>query len=185
MSARRVVVDSSKLATYLALLAEVPSLEVHVVHLVRDPRAVAHSWLRPLVTDPDGCSTMPQFGAVKSAALWLIMNASVEWVARRLRLPYVRVRYEDLVKDPARIVGHIRSGILTDKDSGSGNASPLEEDIDLGVAHSISGNPMRFQQGRMSVVEDADWRADPWRRRAIVSAITFPFRWRYGYRGRQ
>jgi hypothetical protein len=185
MSARRVVVDSSKLATYLALLAEVPSLEVHVVHLVRDPRAVAHSWLRPLVTDPDGCSTMPQFGAVKSAALWLIMNASVEWVARRLRLPYVRVRYEDLVKDPARIVGHIRSGILTDKDSGSGNASPLEEDIDLGVAHSISGNPMRFQQGRMSVVEDADWRADPWRRRAIVSAITFPFRWRYGYGGHQ
>jgi hypothetical protein len=183
-SARQVVVDSSKLAAYLVLLAEVSSLDVHVVHLVRDPRAVAHSWLRPLVTDPDGRSTMPRFGAVKSAVLWLIMNASAEWAARRLRLPYVRVRYEDLVEDPARIVRQIRLEMLAAGDPGTGKASPLSEDIDLGVMHSISGNPMRFQQGRLSVVEDADWRADPRRRRAIVAAITFPLRWRYGYGGR-
>ena len=47
VSAQQVVVDSSKLATYLVMLAHVPSVDLHVVHLLRDPRAVAHSWQRP------------------------------------------------------------------------------------------------------------------------------------------
>ena len=183
-SNRPVVVDSSKLASYLVLLAQIPSLDVHIVHLVRDPRAVAHSWLRPPVTDPDGRSSMPRFGGVKSAVLWLIMNGAVEWVARRLSLPYVRVRYEDLVKDPTGIVGQLRSEALRDAKFDYEESVRLDdEDIDLGVVHSISGNPMRFRQGRVSIVEDADWKGGPRSRRAIVAAITFPLRWRYGYRG--
>jgi Sulfotransferase family len=183
VSARQVVVDSSKLATYLVLLAQIPSVELHIVHLVRDPRAVAHSWLRPLIADPDGRSSMLRVGAAKSAALWLIMNATVEWIARRLGLPYVRVRYEDLVKDPARIVGQLRSEVLRESELDFEEAGHLDEDIDLGVVHIISGNPMRFRQGRMPIVEDAEWQNGPRSRRAIVAAITFPLRWRYGYGG--
>jgi len=184
VSTRQVVIDSSKLVTYLVLLAQVSSIDVHIVHLVRDPRAVAHSWQRPLVTDPDGRTSMSRFGAVKSAVLWLIMNAVVEWVARQLSLPCVRVRYEDLVKDPARIVGQLRSGVLGDANSDPGDAGHLDdENINLGVTHIISGNAMRFRQGPVSIVEDADWKAGRRSRRAIVAAITFPLRWRYGYRG--
>jgi Sulfotransferase family len=183
-SACQVVVDSSKLASYLVLLAHVSSVDVHVVHLVRDPRAVAHSWLRPRVTDPDGRTSMPQFGGAKSAVLWLIMNAAVEWTARRLRLSYVRVRYEDLVKDPGRIVRQLRSDVLRDAEFDLAEVGHLDDDnIDLGIVHSISGNPMRFRQGRMPIVEDAGWKADPRGRRAIVTAITFPLLWRYGYGG--
>jgi hypothetical protein len=185
VSARQVVVDSSKLATYLLLLAQTPAVDVRVVHLVRDPRACAHSWLRPRVADPDGRSSMPRCGVVKSAVLWLIMNAAVEWVARRLRLPYVRVRYEDLVRDPAHIVRELRSELLAERaERDAGAVGPRENgDVDLGVVHSISGNPMRFRQGRISIVEDADWKADSRSRAAIVAAITFPLRWRYGYGG--
>ncbi|MCW2909967.1 MAG: Sulfotransferase family [Actinomycetia bacterium] len=183
VSTRQVVVDSSKLATYFVLLAHVSVVDVHVIHLVRDPRAVAHSWRRPRVADPDGRSTMPRFGAIKSAVLWLIMNVAVEWAARRLDLPYVRVRYEDLVEDPARIVGGLRSGVLGDAGPDAGEAGGLvEENVDLGVVHSISGNPMRFRQGRTSIVGDADWKVGPRGRRVIVAAITLPLRWRYGYR---
>jgi hypothetical protein len=186
ISGRQVVVDSSKLATYLTMLAHVPSLDVHVVHLVRDPRAVAHSWLRPQVADPDGRSSMPRFGAVKSAVLWLILNGSVEWVARRMSLPYVRVRYEDLVRDPARIVGQLRSGVLGHVGPRLSEARrPAETGVDLNVVHSISGNPLRFQRGRVPIVEDAAWKGDSRGRRALVAAITFPLRWRYGYRGHQ
>jgi hypothetical protein len=182
VSGRQVVVDSSKLATYLLMLAHVSAVNVHVVHLVRDPRAVAHSWLRPQVVDPDGRTTMPRFGAVKSALLWVIMNAAVEWVAFRMGLPYVRVRYEDLVKDPAGIVGQLRSDVLRGAGLEFDEAGhPEEEDIDLAVLHSISGNPMRFRQGRTAIVEDAAWKGGPRGRRAIVGAITFPLRWRYGY----
>ena len=181
-SARQVVVDSSKLATYLVLLAQIPSMDIHVVHLVRDPRAVAHSWLRPPEADPEGRTSMPRFGAAKSAALWLTMNIAVEWVARRWDLPYVRIRYEDLVEDRARIVGQLRSTILGDGDGyGDLDFGEAGEDVDLGVAHSISGNPMRFRQGLTPVAEDAEWKTGPRSRKAIVAAITFPLRWRYGY----
>jgi len=184
VSGRPAVVDSSKLATYLVMLAHVSSVDVHVVHLVRDPRAVAHSWRRPLVTDPDGRTTMSRLGAVKSAVLWMILNGAVEWVALRMDLPYVRVRYEDLVRDPTRIVGQLQSGILGGAGLDLEEAGlPEEGNIDLEVLHSISGNPMRFQQGRTPIAEDSAWKRGPRRRRLIVAAITFPLRWRYGYRG--
>jgi hypothetical protein len=184
VSTRQVVVDSSKSPTYLLLLAQVSSVNVHVVHLVRDPRAVAHSWQRPRVAEPDGRSSMPRFGAVKSAVLWLIINVAVEWTARQLDFPYVRVRYEDLVQGSSQIVGQLRSEVLTDPEFKFKEAGHLDdEDNDLGVVHSISGNPMRFRQGRMSIAEDVDWKGGPRSRRAIVAAVTFPLRWRYGYGG--
>jgi hypothetical protein len=186
VSAQKVVVDSSKLPTYLAVLAEISSLDVHVVHLVRDPRAVAHSWVRPVTVDRDGRSWMPQIGVVKSTMLWLIINTATEWTARRLRLPYVRVRYEDLVKDPAQIVRQLRSQVLREAELGSEEVRFLNDgNIDLSAAHIISGNAMRFRQGHIPIVEDADWKDSPWRRRAVVAAATFPLRWRYGYRGHQ
>jgi len=186
VSGQQVVVDSSKLVTYFVMLAQLSSVDVHIVHLVRDPRAVAHSWLKPQVSDPDGRSTMPRFGAVKSALLWMIMNGAVEWVARRMGLPYVRVRYEDLVKDPARVVGQLRSRVLRDAEVDLEEARILgEKNIDLKASHSISGNPMRFQQGHIPIVEDAAWKCGSRRRRMIVTVLTFPLRWRYGYRAYQ
>jgi hypothetical protein len=183
VSSQQVVVDSSKLATYLVMLAQISSVNVYVVHLVRDPRAVAHSWRRPIVPGPDGRSTMSQFGAIKSAILWLTMNMAVEWMARCMNLPYVRVRYEDLVKHPARIVGQLRSEVLRHSGLEFAEAKYLaDQDVDLGVVHSICGNPMRFRQGPTLVAGDAAWKADPRGRRAITAAITFPLRWRYGYR---
>jgi hypothetical protein len=145
---------------------------------------VAHSWLKLQIADPDGRSSMPRFGVLKSAVLWVLMNGAVEWMAFRLGLPYVRIRYEDLVKEPARIVEQLRSDILRDCELGSDEAGNTEaEDIDLSAIHSISGNPMRFQQGRVTIVEDAAWKDGSRSRRAIIAAITFPLRWRYGYRG--
>ena len=41
-----VIVDSSKFASYGHLLASNPAFDVRVIHLVRDSRAVAHSWQR-------------------------------------------------------------------------------------------------------------------------------------------
>jgi hypothetical protein len=186
LSGRQAVVDSSKLVTYLVMLAHVSSVDVHVVHLVRDPRAVAHSWLRPRIADPDGRTTMGRIGVVKSAVLWMIMNGAVEWIALTMGMSYVRVRYEDLVKDPVGIAGQLRSDFLGEAGSELAEVGHVEEeDIDLEVCHSISGNPMRFQQGRVPIIEDSAWKGGSRSRRMIVAAITFPLRWRYGYRGVQ
>jgi len=183
VSGRPMVVDASKLATYLMLLTQVSSLDLRVIHLVRDPRAVMHSWRRHPVLDPDGRSSMPRFGVAKSAVLWLVMNLAVEWVARQLALPYVRVQYEDLAQDPYGTLRRLQS------EFGIADASPefpkvdsLDlKDADFGTMHTISGNPTRFQRGRMPIVEDTAWKDDPKLWRAIVTTITLPLRWRYGY----
>jgi len=182
VSACQAVVDSSKLATYLLMLAQVPSLRLHVVHLVRDPRAVAHSWSRPIVPDPDGRSSIGRFGAVKSALLWMIINIALEWTARRLDLPYLRIRYEDLVACPDQVVDQLRRQVSTDLPGTASPAAPAGGEVELDVVHSVSGNPMRFAQGRVAIVEDASWKGDGRAKRAITSAITFPLQWRYGYR---
>lgn len=184
-SARQVVVDSSKLATYLAMLAQLDAIDVHIVHLVRDPRAVAHSWMRPQVADPDGRTTMPRFGGLKSAILWIIMNSVVEWLAWQMGLPYVRIRYEDLVRDPRRITDQIQAVPLTNGELHIREPRPIENDnACFSMTHSISGNPMRFQQGHVPIVEDVEWKTGPRARRIAVALITLPLRWRYGYRER-
>ena len=60
-----------------------------------------------------------------------------------------------------------------------------EGHIDLGVDHTVSGNPIRFDTGRMQIRADTAWReAMSPRDRRLVEAITAPVRWRFGYLGR-
>ncbi len=104
----RVLVDSSKLPPYGALLEMLPGVEVRVVHLIRDPRATAYSWLRKkALPDRAGTAFMQQHGPVKAAGLWCLWN----WAAGRLwrRDPdrYLRVHYEDFVREPRATVERI------------------------------------------------------------------------------
>lgn len=172
ISGADMVVDSSKHPAYLFHLSQVKSLRLHVVHLVRDPRAVAHSWGRPRVPDPDGRTTMSSFGAAKAAVLWLEFNYLTELIARKESLPYLRVRYEDLIAHPDGVTSQIKAfaGVTGSPTSASSGSS-----------HLVSGNPMRFERNP-PVREDDAWKHEmaP-RSRRTVQALTFPLRLRYGY----
>lgn len=184
VSARQVVVDSTKAAAYLMFLAQIRSIDIHVVHLVRDPRAVAHSLLRHVEIPYEDGGSLPRHGAVRSAVLWLIWNAAAEWVARRLGLPYTRIRYEDLVRSPDGIISDLRTEIIgqhADLDREREKLSG-DENTELAAVHTMGGNPMRFQRGRIRIVEDTAWTTGSRTRQVIVGAITLPLRWRYGYR---
>ena len=97
------VVDSSKIATFGALLSRSPLLDVRPVHLVRDPRAVAYSWQREVASQAvegyDG--EMERFHAGKAAAMWLHSTISVGTAFSRRGAAVLDVRYEDFVADPA------------------------------------------------------------------------------------
>lgn len=183
VSGRQVLVDSSKHATYLSLLAQVPDIELRVVHLVRDPRAVTHSWQRSRVRDPDGRTTMPRFGILKASVLWLAFNLALEHVVRSLRLPCIRVRYEDLVNEPDGVlamVGRFAWGSRAGLPARTGGSS--DHIVMMRASHLISGNPMRFEQDDLRVTEDTSWHTDPAVRRWAVAGGTLPLLWRYGYR---
>ena len=46
VSGSRVIIDSSKHASYALMLSQVPGLDLRLLHVVRDSRAVAHAWTK-------------------------------------------------------------------------------------------------------------------------------------------
>jgi hypothetical protein len=56
---------------------------------------------------------------------------------------------------------------------------------DLSVAHTVSGNPMRFKTGRTRICLDDEWRtAMATKDRLTVTGLTLPLLRHYGYLAR-
>ncbi|MFC4058458.1 sulfotransferase [Planomonospora corallina] len=170
-----VVVDSSKHAS-LAFCLAAAGVDVHVVHVVRDPRAVAHSWRRR-VTRPENGTAMTNWSPARTSLHWLAQNLGLELLARE-GVPVTRVRYEDLLAAPARTLRRLAAvlGVQPSLDFlGDGEVS-------LSVAHTASGNPMRFTVGRIGLSRDDGWRAGAASRQwSLVTALTWPLMIRYDY----
>lgn len=86
----QILMDSSKLPHRLKFLLRIPELEVKVIHLVRDGRGVAHTYIQD-----NGWSVE------KSAIEWRRGILAAEKLLARLdRDKWIQVRYEDLCSDP-------------------------------------------------------------------------------------
>lgn len=176
-----VIVDSSNLPGYGLLLDQIPDIELTVLHLVRDPRGVAHSWSRTRIREDRGTgdARMGQEGIVKSALLWDVWNRVTEriWGADPQR--YVRVRYEDVVADPQAALDPVMRILGR---SGAELPAPHDGQIELQVCHTVAGNPMRAVAGQLPLTADDEWiRSMPWPRRALVTLMTERILVRYGY----
>jgi hypothetical protein len=186
-SGRPVVVDSSKHASLAFCLRWRTELDLRVVHVVRDSRAVAFSWTRR-VSRPESTANpfMLTYSPTRAAWLWNLQNGALQLLAAE-GVPTLRVRYEDLVTEPSATLAKVASfaGIpASGADLGflgtDGNISWAE----LGAAHTASGNPMRFATGRIPIRMDDRWRAAlPTAQRRRVTALTLPLLARYGYTG--
>lgn len=176
----KVIVDSSSRPPDAAVLRMLPGVRPYFLHLVRDPRAVAFSWQRHTIR-PDTGQSFPQHGTANSTLNWLTWNLAAETLRRR-GSRYLRVRYEDFVRDPravihkvAEFVGEPRSQLpFTDARTAH-----------LGTNHTVWGNPVRFSLGDVEIRDDGEWRdAFSTTGRAIATAIALPLLRRYGYRVR-
>lgn len=180
-SGDRVIVDSSKDPKHGLILSRLPGFQLHVVQLVRDPRAVAFSWRRSR-RRPEvhwKAEDMPIERVTATAARWTVHNALVESLAA-LAASYCRIRYEDFVSDPSVIVSRILAPYEWSRAKPLGGETAA---ISLDPTHTVSGNPMRFEHGQVSLSLDDEWRhALNLRDRASVTAITLPLLARYGYR---
>ena len=175
----RVIVDSSKEPAHGYAMSLVPGVDFRVVHLIRDPRAAAYSWLKKKPQpDSEEIEHMVRFSPTKSSALWDSWNASAEALWRRTPERYLRLRYEDFVADPRKSLQRILGLLEVTAEL------PLagEREVMLGVSHTVSGNPNRFETGAVELRPDHEWmdRMEP-RHRALVTALTYPLLKRYGY----
>ena len=185
VSGCQAVIDSSKHAS-LAFCLRDCGVDLRVVHIVRDSRAVAYSWSRATAR-PETLNEMrmPTYPAASAATRWNVQNAALHLLARS-GTPTLLIRYENLVRAPAATLRHIADfaglpgGRLDLGFLGVGDAG--EQWADLAAAHTVSGNPMRFTSGRVPIRRDVRWLTGmPATQRRLVTALTLPLMARYGY----
>lgn len=178
----QVVIDSSKHSSLAFCLRWHPDIDLRVVHVVRDSRAVAYSWTKQVARpETDGAEEMTRYSPTRSALLWDAHNAAFGWLRRR-GVPVRTIRYEDFLADPVAVTASIAT--FADLDLSDNSFGYLTTDhVDLTGGHSAAGNPMRFKTGRLDLARDDEWRAKlPAGQRRLVSAVTLPMLRAYGYR---
>lgn len=180
-AARRspIIVDSSKSPSYAYLLADSPRIKVHLLHLVRDPRAVVYSSLREL----GGTKSMSSRtrSTLYWAAKWTAWNLWLEMFVRPHAAAYTRVAYEDFTDAPYQ---HLCRMVASHGQDAThlpvtGHGSRIAR---LDTNHTLYGNGNRFQVGPVPIQADEEWRREmPPRDRALVTAVTWPLLLRYGF----
>ena len=171
------IVDSSKDPSFGHVLALSKEIDLAVVHLVRDSRAVAYSWTRDK-HDPGTGKSMSQQHPLRSALEWNI----TQWAASRLTgrvTSSLTLRYEDFVTDPKAGMRQVLTLV-----GASAEPSLHENRVHLTPGHAVSGNPMRFESGVVTISEDDQWQeALPASTRRLITTVTWPALSTYGYVG--
>lgn len=185
VSGCQVVVDSSKHASLAFCLHLSADIDLRIVHVVRDSRAVAYSWtkrIRRPEAAADSDEFMPTFSPIRSAMLWNTLNLGFGLLSA-LGVPVRQIRYEDFVADPPVSLAELAEFACGPGDFTEVIAGFLARDqAKLGRSHTASGNPMRFATGSIAFRADQAWReALHPRDRAVVLALTLPLLARYGY----
>jgi hypothetical protein len=155
VSGATTVIDASKAGLWGLAISMVESVDLTVVHLVRDPMGyvASDSRSRELPYPPGAMRPgRPQF---RSLITWLLLNLEADLLTRRVP-GSIRVRYEDLAKNPAPVAARVARAIGLDADM-----SHLFTDHALTVhhaGHAIGGNPRRPRAGQTVIAtsESAD-----------------------------
>ena len=181
VSGKPIVVDTSKHVSTALLLRRIPEIDLKIVHMVRDPRGVAHSWSkvvdRPEVTSDD--KTMATLHPARIGLRWLWFNWAFSNMDR-LGVETTTIRYEDFVRAPTETLDHIFSFAGVDP-----TAEEILESVEpliLDPGHSVSGNPRRLERKAIEIRADESWRSgfDP-EMSKVVSRITGIMLGRYRY----
>ena len=181
-----VVVDSSKILSFAFCLDACAQLDLRVIHIVRDSRAVAYSWTRATAKRRETTVARDMRTIAGAAWQWDHENGAVAVLAKS-GTPTLRVRYEDLVTAPEATLTQIAG--FTGLPAGNGGLDVVRGDMtgrwaDVSVSHGMGGNPKRVASGRIPIRIDDEWRtAMPAAQRRTVTALTLPLLRHYGYPG--
>lgn len=182
VSGADIVVDSSKHASLALALSNDREIDLRVMHLVRDSVAVAYSWSKD-VNRPetaDRADSMVRYSAGRASVLWASNNLMIQ-LARLVRVPVHRMRYEDFVQAPTAVLRRMWQEL--DLPGGFDQEITPGVGVQLERGHSIGGNPMRFDSAPLVIRSDQAWRtAMPAKQRRTVKLLTAPIRAWLGYR---
>ncbi len=179
-----VIVDSSKGPSLPYALRHAESIDLTVAHIVRDPRGVAYSWTKRKSNRGQRVDGVPEYMPTwtprTAARRWVTVNGMIAALPL-LGVSVVRLRYEDLVRNPLQEITRVANALGEDV-----NANDLDYvrpgEVRLQPAHISYGNPNRFDTGWVPLQLDEAWRTElPQSSRRTVELITGPLRAIYGY----
>jgi hypothetical protein len=174
-----IIVDSSKDFPYCCLLAKLEDIDLFVVHLIRDSRAMAYSCERKRRQPGKWRETafLLRLPVWHSAYHWTMVNILYGILKKIINLKSITIHYEDLVERPAQEVERILAFVGSDEPSNITSNSVV-----LPSSHTLVGNPQRFVVGKVKIQGDIEWQYSMsfWKK-AVVSAMTLPLLIKYGY----
>jgi hypothetical protein len=183
VSGARVVVDSTKRPSTAWLLARDAGVDLRVVHMVRDPRGVVSSWNKQVALPANSGPRdhLKRRSPQQILRRWLSVNLMIGALAGR-GVPLLRLRYEDLVRDPAQAMREVLALV---EEPVTAEALSFVEDgaITTGRSHAAAGGRVRLERGRLELRADERWRTElsP-RLQRLVRTVAGPLMRRYGYR---
>jgi hypothetical protein len=165
MSVTRTIVETTKHPAGLSERLGNPKFEVHVVHLVRDPRAVVAAHMRS-ARRPYQRGLPPGDGMLRATAKWIFDNVAIRRLASKAK-SYSLVTYDEIVARPDATRARIRAA--------AGIDDMASEQI---MDHQLVGNPSRLR-GSQHLAVDERWRGElRCQERWLISAVAVPaYRW--------
>ena len=135
-----ILVDSSKVPSQFAILRQAQSVDLRLLHLVRDGRAVAYSWNKRQKAElaiKGGGAMMPRHSMFRSMLTWSFENSMTLMMSHHASSSVLR--YEDFVQNPYEQIALV----LGDLGFSGIDISFLENsEFQLQPTHSVGGNPV-------------------------------------------
>ncbi len=185
LTGARVVVDSSKVGLRLKYLLRNRDLDVKVIRLIRDGRAVALTYTDPAsfadAVDPalrgggtGGDRRAERLSLAEAAREWRRSNEEAEEIVRGMDASRcIEVRYESVCSDTAATLCRLWGFLGVDPSRGTGDFRSAE--------HHVLGNGMRLD-ATSEIRLDERWRtALSWADLATFDAVAGELNCRYGY----
>jgi hypothetical protein len=180
----RVIVDGSGYPAQAYLLQSITDIDLYVLHLVRDARAVVYSFTsrkKKVEADLEGKHDhyMGSDSLLASSLAWDMYSSVIESTWGDDPQRYALLRYEDFAQNPKAVMEWCLRFIDED-----GAKLPFVNDreVSLDVTHTFSGNPGRFRRGSTVIRLDDEWQYKmSLSQRALVTTVALPWLRRFGY----
>ena len=170
------IVDASKDPYRLLWLVRSGLFNLKILHVVKNPRAFAYSMLKRLPKNKQSLYNR-FYETLRQSGKWSIENHLIHLIAKNHldSSDYLLVKYEQLAEDPHSTFEKVCETI------GCEFEPAAVENFRCGSAHTIAGNPMRYQS--RGIFLDEKWKnLLPKFDRKVAEIATFANRSQYGYK---
>lgn len=173
----KIIVDSTKASWYGAVLSTLPSIDLYILHITRDPCGVCYSLeKRKQKGEPEA----QWYNLTRASLSWNIKNIAVEKLLSINKKRYLRMSFEGFVNDPQSAI----KSILDFVEEENIPLSFLKDNtVEMDLNHIITGSPSsRSDTGVVKLKLDEKWKKEmkP-KNKALAKFFTLLLSKKYGY----